>query len=581
MYFRSTLFKSSLPFFFNALLLLAAAGVHQANAQTVAEFLKPNPAVESWIRQQVQNGWDANAASAFPNEADRVVSSTFLEALLSNPPRKSKTGQTVIWIADVTVDGDLNFKYQQVPYALYLKDCQFLNRVNFAESKFGRSFSLEGSTFESSVNLYGLEVSGNFLANECQFKNRRNDPAQSVSAEYMKIGRDLSIEGAEFDENVSFLRSHISQIFAAENAKFLNKGGQATFEDIKVDGALQIRKSQFECEVNFLSATTGVFDANNVNFNGPAHFWRMTVNGDLLLNGSVFRDDVHFSGAEVKKNFELHAAFTNLNTVVQFYNMKIGGNAIFDDVWFAGGLVLARTTIDGNLVLRSVTAMSGAHKDFSVVKADNLILYNNWFAPPYSLNGMSYRLLFAPPDQLLRFVDGADYDASKSNVYKNLESFYLQQGNIDGAKDVHIAWKKRERAALGPCTLCFNRNSRLLAHPFQYLWDWIQYLSTGYGQHLELALLWSIGFIVAGYFVFRRENWMDPSPPKSDTKATPKYSPWWYSIALFLPVVNLKDKDNWTPKANRRKSRIYMRFHIIFGYLLIPIGLAAWTGIIK
>ena len=211
------------------------------------------------------------------------------------------------------------------------------------------------------------------------------------------------------------------------------------------------------------------------------------------------------------------------------------------------------------------------------MKADNLILQGNTIAPPYSLNGMSYRLLFANQEELLRFLDGAQYSGGYSDGYKNLETYFQRQGNFEGAKEVHVAWKKRERSALGSCTLCLSRSSRLFAHPIQYLSNWVFYLTTAYGQHLELALIWSVGFIVAGYFVFRRRKWMDPT---NKAGATPqKYEPLWYSIALFLPVVNLRDKDNWTPKSPSR--RIYMRFHIIFGYLLIPIGLAAWTGIIK
>jgi hypothetical protein len=35
------------------------------------------------------------------------------------------------------------------------------------------------------------------------------------------------------------------------------------------------------------------------------------------------------------------------------------------------------------------------------------------------------------------------------------------------------------------------------------------------------------------------------------------------------------------PRRDRWRSRLYMRVHGILGYLLVPIGIAAWTGIIK
>jgi hypothetical protein len=61
----------------------------------------------------------------------------------------------------------------------------------------------------------------------------------------------------------------------------------------------------------------------------------------------------------------------------------------------------------------------------------------------------------------------------------------------------------------------------------------------------------------------------------------PKYNPLWYSIALFLPIVELEDVKIWTPNPKCTWRRLYMRLHVILGYLLIPIGLAAWTGLIK
>ena len=59
------------------------------------------------------------------------------------------------------------------------------------------------------------------------------------------------------------------------------------------------------------------------------------------------------------------------------------------------------------------------------------------------------------------------------------------------------------------------------------------------------------------------------------------YNPWWYSIGLFLPIVDLEDAKKWTVKPEHKWRRHYMRVHVILGYLLVPIGLAAWTGLIR
>ena len=582
--------KPRLPFFVSALLLLAWGGFLEARCQASSDVLQFNPDVEHWIRQQVAQGQPANVESAFPDESKRVIRSAFLFELLTKPPQAPTGAQALIWVSTVTVIGDLYLTYQQIPYDLVLERCHFLGNLSFNESAFKKNLSLSGSTFEKSVGFRAIEVSGSFVGTNCHFNNEYFTPDQQVDFEYAKIGRNLAIEGAEFHERVSFLRSHVSQIFAAEAAKFLNKASEAKFEDLKVDGAFQIRRSQIDCPANFLSATTGVFDARFAHFNGQASFWKLKVNGDAMFDGTSFGDAAIFHGAEVTKDFEVvdSAVFTDSKQVVDFSSMNIGGNARFLKVVFAGGLSLSRTSVTGNLELGEFRAEGPGVKDLSVVKTDNLIFQNISVAPPYFINGMSYRLLFAPQDEVLRFVDGAEYDANNPNIYKNLEGFYQQQGNLEGAKAVHVAWKKRESSVLGPCTLCLNRNSRLFGHPSQYLLNWFLYVTTVYGQHLEVALLWSVGFIGAGYLVFRRREWMEATHSKSNKVLRFKrefnqqnYNPWWYSIALFLPVVSLRDKDDWIPKADRWKSRIYMRLHIIFGYLLIPIGLAALTGLIK
>ncbi|HKP36443.1 MAG TPA: hypothetical protein VJT71_06265 [Pyrinomonadaceae bacterium] len=60
-----------------------------------------------------------------------------------------------------------------------------------------------------------------------------------------------------------------------------------------------------------------------------------------------------------------------------------------------------------------------------------------------------------------------------------------------------------------------------------------------------------------------------------------KYHPFWYSLDLFLPIIKLGEADLWTPRDDRRWAILYKKIHIIIGSLFVPIGLAAWTGIIK
>ena len=207
-------------------------------------------------------------------------------------------------------------------------------------------------------------------------------------------------------------------------------------------------------------------------------------------------------------------------------------------------------------------------KTLAGLKADTIIFDNAQFAPPYYLNGMSYRLIsYNMDDQaLLSFVGKSDY---RSDVYSTLESYYQRIGDVYAARDVHVAGKDRER------DIAFSKS------PLRSLWMWVQYATMGYGKFLVRALLWSLVFIIVGCVIFWREDGMETQDSDDAEKYSGRYHPIWYSLATFLPIVNLPDASTWTPKVERKFARFYLRLHIIFGYLLIPIGLAAWTGLIK
>ena len=67
-----------------------------------------------------------------------------------------------------------------------------------------------------------------------------------------------------------------------------------------------------------------------------------------------------------------------------------------------------------------------------------------------------------------------------------------------------------------------------------------------------------------------------------------EYSAFWYSLGLFLPVVDVRTASLWVPRYQgeradfRSKWRLlYMRLHILAGWVLVPIGIASLTGNIK
>jgi hypothetical protein len=201
------------------------------------------------------------------------------------------------------------------------------------------------------------------------------------------------------------------------------------------------------------------------------------------------------------------------------------------------------------------------------VKADVLIVSGARFASPYWMSGMTYRIIHSRSEEhLLALVGGAN---ANGQALTNLETFYERYGKTEAAKVTHITRRRYERADL------------VRSHRAGYVWNWVEDLVAGYGRRLERALLWSVATILVGCGVFWRRDWMETQKPEDADKYRSTYNPFWYSLAVFLPISGLDDAKIWAPKRDRRKTRIYQRLHTLLGYLLVPIGLAAWTGIIK
>ena len=377
-----------------------------------------------------------------------------------------------------------------------------------------------------------------------------------------------------------------------------------------IDEPIDLRNAQIACEVwlqhcQFNSSVTfdiasfaGAVSFDDSVFKAEAEFNGTKVASAAFFQKAVFEGSVNFAGADIAGEFTVQGAqFQNKEKEATFSGMKVGYAAFFDKAVFEGPVKFVGTDIAGQF---SANGAKFKNKDkekgvnFDSMKVRGLAFLTNavfdgpvdfsyadfawldlsspsWLsvAAQLHMQGMSYKYVRAVPHNehepeshkaLLKLADQSAYTA---DVYNNLEQFFLRQGYRGDADRAFIAGKRRER------------KENLTG--FDWLGSWLLDWLVGYGRHPWQAGIPCAVLVALGCVLFSPKKM---EPQKLDD-APRIYSRFWYSLGLFLPFVDLQADKVWKPKADQTLLRNYMRVHIMLGWILIPIVLAALTGLIK
>jgi hypothetical protein len=340
------------------------------------------------------------------------------------------------------------------------------------------------------------------------------------------------------------------------------------------DRSLAIRQSLFYGQFNLdtssveddLQADVGDESGNRTQFFGKVNLSTMSVKGSVSFAKAVFHGEVNFSGLHVGRGLYLQDASFESREVVGLDSMSMD-DFILQRTTFAGPVEFSGTSPADTIDLRSAH-FTGTKclVNFENVRAYKVILTDVSFCPSDDLRtcvapqlqGMAFERIEAGPknEQVLGLIKKYEFSPE---MYAKLESYFSKNGDRDNANEVFMEGKRQE-----------YKNSTLKRWLLEYL--------VGYGRYPERALYPGAIIVILGYFIFRERGGMEPVEPKNAEK---HYSPFWYSVDLFAPVIDLKVASNWVPKESRKFARNYVYVQRILGWILIPIGIAAWTGIIK
>ncbi|HUT01464.1 MAG TPA: pentapeptide repeat-containing protein [Phycisphaerae bacterium] len=443
-----------------------------------------------------------------------------------------KHANTFADFQDIRILGDLSLSRCSLGKGLMLERSR-LGRLTADHLKFARpdgGLGLSDSTIsaESTIadsNLPGVECRGTIFGSDCSLTGiRQTDPNGRASFDGAKIRGSLNIFRSDFSGRVSACGAEIADGFNCLESTFGGKAGAVDFSDLDVSGPGRIARTRFQTPVTFTRA----------GFSGPLYV--------------------------------METSFLEPNTPVTFTGMRARDGALFYDVSFASPAYLDGMEVARSLSIRdcNFSSTQPALLLENTVVGGDLDLQGSKIAGRLDLLGMTCRRIQVGdrPGSCGKLLELLHKTKCSEETYAYLERHMRDRGLRKEADAVFVDLKRRQRdeASQGPHTLASVALDVLYA----------------FGREPSRVLLWCLIPVLLGCLLFRRKGMEERDP---DRKAM-RYSALWYSVDMFLPFVNLVLSEDWKPADSSRLARFYLPLHVLSGWFLVPIVIAAWTGLL-
>ena len=498
----------------------------------------------------------------------------------------------------------LDLSLARVGRILYLGgNAQVNASVSLVNSELGGNLVLDGGKFEDvdrGVDMRGLHLLGFCsMTSGCTF----HGPVQMVAA---SVGGQLNAEGAQLlgagrPTNKSSDRAPAG-FQGALDASYLVVGQTASLSGIRADGAvvfygatikgdLNISKCRFTDRMNGASLTVnGSVIAGETEFRSNCVFNSCKIDGNAGFRKCAFRQGGDWIGGKIGGQVDfsyadfvpehLSAGDGDENTdnqppaVAALNSISVGSHIFFNGVVFAIPIDLRRSRTGGNvefadsaIFLPHVCTLDlrGASVGGQLLfVSPNVLtaLQRKIYMADLSYQGITVGSQVYSVENVLSLLRSTEYNASE---YSYLESYLKRAGYPDEADDVYMQGQWRER------------REKLTRFRFAWFRNWFLFLLTGYGRLPAVAFLWSLIVVLIGTIVFRPAVMI----ARGEKPREQRYSAFWYSADLFLPVVGLHTEEYWALNPRFPYLQLYARGHKLLGWMLIPIGLAAIAGFVK
>jgi hypothetical protein len=489
-------------------------------------------------------GTQAMPGTSYPAEfwltqVDGVAS--FLDVLFRGDAYFAQSRFSRLEMVNTSFDGNASFNETSVEHTIDLSNAHFAGESNFKNLYAGNTANFTGTTFDGRANFENAHVIRQADFSDAIFN------AEAVF-DFFTAERFIDFYRTTFNQEFSFYYTTVAWPYF-ENAVF---NGPVSFEGMQASEDFELLDTSY----NYAEAP---FSAYLVEVDGAVKFTGFTAPAGLQLSQS------HFGSLNISTKDNPDIAFIDLTATDidgQFGVANVNTKGFLaEGVSIGKSTTLTQTTIVETLDLRNA--------NIGFLKIDDQLKWPN-NPNAFNLRGMTYTdidlgdqgLTEETWQGLLKLINQSAYTPQ---AYESLAQFLTEKGHPDWAAEVGLAQKRRER------------NEVLTPLSGAWLWSWFLDIFAGYGQRPVFAFGWSGLVIVIGTLIFRRKE--DMLPVEQDNVQL-EYNPLWYSFALFLPYIDLGIASKWEPNPARKWARNYKYIHMMLGWILAPIALLTFSGII-
>jgi uncharacterized protein YjbI with pentapeptide repeats len=523
------------------------------------------------------------------------------------------------------------------------RNAKFGERVNLLSTSFGSHLVCTGAKFKGPAIFNGLKCDGigYFNRSEFELEEPKGTDESTVDFTGASFGSHLLCVGAKFKGPASFnsLRcngsGHFDHTKFAQSVEFrlatfglilrcpeAEFGGQVDASWVKCDYECSFERAVFEGKVSFRGlhcGKTGNFkgttfagdevdfrhshfevdlDLRGAYFAGKVILGQASVLNKLCLGAAYFSGDAELYGSDIKILELMDANYVPKGYPPSFEVRTSKEQEGFDSV------VRDRKELD-NILNQGTneTTQRIVETCYPFVKG-NSALIDDIFERNESIKRLVEAFFPFRKDSLTlidttfqRFHGGPNRELARKlalklvqeqvpkrfsrDPYLQLEKYYAGIGEEDDAVKMH----RRGHSALRE-----NAKNYRSRHPDKtgtVKWSWykiwvidfaLKHL-TAYGTRAWLAVLYLLPLLVIGTIVFCGNHTL---LTKGDLENVGPVSPghsFAYSLDLLIPVLTFPLTDSWVP--SHTWGKIISVIAVLAGWLLVPLFIAAWTGLIR